>query len=54
MKTDDIKTAFKSGDIEYIDAIEQLTSRGMDPQDAEALVIAWEEETAPVTNEKLK
>jgi len=36
--------AFKSGEIEFIEAVEQLQEQGYTPKDAEAIVSDWEED----------
>lgn len=41
---DDIKAAFKGGHTDYLGAIIALQSDGMDAREAEAQVIAWEQE----------
>jgi hypothetical protein len=46
MNADDIKAAFKGGHTDYLGAIVALQSRGFDAKDAEAMVIAWEQEPA--------
>lgn len=42
---DFVEKEYRSGDLSYIDAIESLTANGFDSLTAEALVLAWDEDT---------
>ena len=47
-RQEEIEIEFKSGDLEYIDAVGELEKIGFKPLDAEAIVAGWEEDMGGV------